>query len=868
MGNVKRIFCLVLSAALMLCAAGTAAFADSGGGAEITGVKFISNGAEVRKFPAPGEPVSAEVTSEADTLALVLAAYDAGGRLVDTAVSTEGAAVGPVTMTGEIETIRLLAWNDLEQMVPVSGQVYILTDTDPDNPGALQEFIVNGVPAVMEGSAITAAVPVWNAQGDANTAWTVSTVTKEGTGTVTVGTVSMQAGEEKALALEPCSVTVTENGKTAVYQLNLRYTIKEDFDTGAVFDSSYLMTGSASSPNAWAQDSIVGGNLAKETFKFGIINTQTATMAEYQPKIRAGVKKVTDATQTDGQTPMDTAGTAAGGKALMLSKTASIDNNTDCGNPVFRIENETLFKNTDTPITVEYDLAVDYSKAGSGSIIGLNGAGIRYNSTEKYSIYDAYGTAEIPSENQAVLQLRTNNGTANVNTSTGAKINRWHHIKQVFDKKSNTATTYVDGTAFLPGYDLSNAGGYEDSLNLCFQTSARRAADIWIDNIQVTWGRDYSPILNSMTVAGQPAVIDSANDMITVNIPLWNADGEAVDASAVSVVLNGSGETAVGETVVPKDTATVLDLTQAKQVTVGSGEAQKTYDMVINRTIFDDFDQHTVFSGELVGSSEEKNAWAGDGKMITGAKANSVLQMNLTNGAVEYQPYVSAAVTGIASARGLDQQQIAVSPSSGAAGNALRLRKSKSKSGTNTGNPILSIKSDDFKEAQNTITISYDLAFDYNNVIEGNRGLLGAGARYNSQNAAAVTDNAQNTAAMPTKACPRIYFGEGNDAGPYSTFTDCPPNAWMHVEIVIDVPKREMKTTATLLNTTTQTEMTKTVNSGVLDGGMGINNEKEYKRATWNDQLNYTFATSAQRGADLWVDNLSIAYDVSSTIQP
>ena len=62
--------------------------------------------------------------------------------------------------------------------------------------------------------------------------------------------------------------------------------------------------------------------------------------------------------------------------------------------------------------------------------------------------------------------------------------------------------------------------------------------------------------------------------------------------------------------------------------------------------------------------------------------------------------------------------------------------------------------------------------------------------------------------------------------------------------------------------------MTRTVNSGVLDGGTGINNGKEYKRATWNDQLNYTFATSAQRGADLWVDNLSIAYDVSSTIQP
>ena len=867
MGNVKRIFCLVLSAALMLCAAGTAAFADSGGGTEITGVKFISNGTEVRKFPAPGEPVSAEVTSGADTLALVLAAYDAGGRLVDTAVSTEGAAVGPVTMTGEIETIRLLAWNDLEQMVPASGQVYILTDTDPDNPGALQEFIVNGVPAVMEGSAITASVPVWNAQGDANTAWTVSTVTKEGTGTVTVGTVSMQAGEEKALALEPCSVTVTENGKTAVYQLNLRYTIKEDFDNNSVFDSSYLMTGSETVQNAWAQGNIVKGNLARNTFKISITNTKTDTMAAQQPNLRAGVKSISEATKTDGITPMDTVGTSAAGKALMIGKTTSIDNNTDCGQPVFSVENLDLFQHTDIPIIVEYDLAVDYSKAESG-IIGLNGGGIRYNAKEQYNLFDAYADVNMPTEDQATLKLRTNDGKANINTDTGAKINRWHHIRQVFDKKTNTATTYVDGTAYMPDYDLTNAGGYQDALKLNFSTSSRRAADIWIDNLQLTWGRNYSPLLNSMTAAGEKAVIDSANSLITVNLPLWNADGEAVDASAVSVVLNGSGETAVGETVVPNDTATVLDLTQAKQVTVGSGEAQKTYDMGINRTIFDDFDQHTVFSGELVGSSEETNAWAGDGKMITGAKANSVLQMNLANGAVEYQPYVSAAVTGIASARGLDQQQIAVSPSSGAAGNALRLRKTKSKSGTNTGNPFLVIKSDDFKDAKNSIAISYDLAFDYNNVIEGNRGLLGAGARYNSQNAAAVTDNAQNTAAMPTAAYPRIYFGEGDAAGPFSTFMNCPPNAWIHVEIVIDVPKREMKTTATLLNTTTQTEMTRTVNSGVLDGGTGINNGKEYKRATWNDQLNYTFATSAQRGADLWVDNLSIAYDVSSTIQP
>ena len=384
-----------------------------------------------------------------------------------------------------------------------------------------------------------------------------------------------------------------------------------------------------------------------------------------------------------------------------------------------------------------------------------------------------------------------------------------------------------------------------------------------------------------MTVAGHPAVIDSANELITVNLPLWDAAGEAVDASDVAVVLNGTGNVTVGETVVANDSSTRMDLTQAKRVTVGTGETQRTYDMVINRTIFDDFDEHTVFSGEVKGSATVQNAWEDGQTMISGAKASSIMKLDLINGLASdatYQPKVSAAVAPISTAKGLDgTTTIAVSPSSGAAGNALRLRKLKSLKGTNTGTALLKIAGDDFKDAKNAITIEYDMAFDYSNAEGDQWGLLGAGARYNHQNEAAVTDSAVNLSNKPdadSKIYPRIYYGSNITDQPagnaYTTLMDCQTNAWMHVKIVIDVPNREAKTTVTLLNTATGKEVSKTASSGKLDGGTGDNSSDQdgtrpYKRATWNDQLNYTFATSSQRCADLWVDNLSIAYDVSST---
>ena len=871
--NVKRILCLALSLIVACGMFGTAAFAVPALEAEINDVTFMSNGVELRKFPAVGEPVSAQVSTDADALALVLAAYDDNGALVDMALNTAGTTVGTLTMSEEIANIRLLTWNDINQMVPVSGEEYLLTDVDPDNPGALQEFLINGVPAAMEGDTITATVPAWDADGNAVSTYTVQGVTSDGTGSITIGDVAMQAGEEKAVALEPTSVTVTENGQSATYYLNLQYSITEDFDTQSVFDNSYQMTGSATVQNAWEQESIVKGNLAGETFKFTVQNSNTETMGTYQPNLSIGVNPVSMATGTDGNTPLDTADTAAGGHALRISKTTSVDNDTDSGRPIFVIENADLFRDAETPLVVEYDLAVDYSKATAG-VIGLNGAGIRYGgyANERYSIYDntallpdADGNVVRPDATQTTLKLRTHDGSGIVNTDTGATLDRWHHIRQVFDRQANTATTYVDGVPYCESYDLSNAGGYQEALNLCFSPSARRAADIWIDNLQITWGQNYAAVLNSMTVAGQPAEIDGVNNLVTVSIPLWDAAGAEIDPSNVPVVLNATEAATVGDTAVANDMEQTIDLSEAKQITVGSGETGRVYDMVIYRTIFDDFDANTVFSGTATGSATALNTWEGNTNLITGEKANSVMSLTLINGSEDYLNYqsaVSAAVASITSAKALDGETIRVSPSSGAAGNALRLSKTRSISGVNTGSPILRVQSDDFKDAKTVINIEYDLAFDYNNVTEGNFGLLGAGARYGSQNEAAVSDNGMNSSTKPETAFPRLYFGS-NTA--YSTFMNCPANAWMHVKIALNVTERSATTTATLLNTTTGREETRTIDNGVLDGGEGLNGSSAYNRANWNDQLNYTFATSAQRGADLWVDNLSITYDVSTT---
>lgn len=859
MKKFSKMLCLILSVMMILGTVGIIGYADETNPTAETAaasVKFLSDGVEIGKLPTVGKTIGAEVAST-KSMALVLAAYDEANNLVCATLNKSGNYIGGLAMQSEIKKLRLLGWNSMTDMAPILDESYMLTANDAANTGALESFSVNGNAASVVGNTITAYVPVWGADGEKLSSWTVKATTKDGSGTVDLNGTTLKANEEKTMSnISSGTVKVTEGGASNDYQLKVYWQIKEDFDNNSVFDGD--MTGSGTTRGQWT-GSIVKGSLAKSTFTFTLNPDADQYVADYQPYIRAGVQPISSATQTDGKTQISNAGAAAAsGNALRIGKSKALLN-IGTGMPYFTIKNN-MFSEGNT-ITVEYDYAVDYSKktADSTGDIGLLGGGIRYGGigSEVYSISDFYSSQNLPGIQNAYIKLKTNS-----EVSSGAYQGYWHHIKQVFNNTSKTATTYVDGKALAPGYSLADK--YQSNLNLNFVTSGRRTADIWIDNLSVTW--DKKPELIGMTVEGGKASVDQTNDLVTVDLPLWNTNGESFDTANASVTLTANDKIKIGDTAVESGQAADVDLSTAKKITVGS----RTYDMTINRTIFDDFDTNTVFSGSVVGSATAKNSWSSE-SIVKGSKAKSVLVLELINGGDEYakyQPSVSASVANISGAtKQSGTGAIENSPKSKASGNALRLSKTKAKNG-DSGAPRLNITGDDFKNAKSKISISYDMAFDYTKVTEGNRGLRGGGARYGGQEAAAITDNDKSSSTAFTNAKPRLWFGvqsNGSGAAPYMTLMDGSTDTWMHVDIQIDVANRKMKTTLSSKYAANNNNLER-VSEVPLNGSVFTHTDgKEAKYPTWNEKLNYSFATSSWRCADIWVDNLSISYDASTT---
>lgn len=838
MKKFRKMFCLILSIALFLGTVGMSAHADETSSVIVTAVKFFSDGVEIGKLPSAGKTIGAEATSTA-SLALVLAAYDGANTLVCAAVNPAGNYVGGLAMSDEIQKVRLLAWNSLDSMTPILDDTYTLTVADPKNPGALESFSVNGNEASVVGNTITAYVPVWDANGEKLSSWTVKATTKENTGTITLDGETLQANTENAVnAINSGTVNVTEKGTSVSYQLHVMYQIKDNFDMNSVFEGN--LTGSATTANTWEGEGIVKGSLPQNTFFFNLSGAEE--YLDYQPFIRAGVQPITAATKTDGTTQIaNTAASMASGNALRIGKTKALKD-TATGLTKFTINNQELFSEGDA-ITVEYDYAVDYSKAlttGGNGPVGLNGGGIRYNGSDKYAIYDRYGATTVPLESQAQLRLSFGGGEA-TDIDSSAFQGYWHHIKQIFDKTSNTATTYIDGKALAPGHSLEEAGNYQTSLNLQFMTSGMRTADFWIDNLSITWNQ--KPKLDSMTVAGGKASIDQTNNLITVDLPLWDTTGEAIDAASVAATLTSSETIIVGNAAVTSGEETILDLSTAKKVTVGS----RTYDMTINRTIYDDFDTNTVFTGNmLTASTATQGAWTsnGDNSDLVKGAAKDYIKAVWNGSADENATAISVGTLPITSALKRDKLSPIDVGTTGAKGNAVRVSKTNA---DGKQSAFLVVENSSLKKANSQLVVEYDMAFDYSQVTSGNIGAIGGGIRYfiNDEsysfydNTNVALSDINNVGKLAIKLNnTTLYTANGDNGKP-----NCPPDSWYHIRTVID---------------------TKTKKAISYVDGKQLGGSFDFSSYWTGDRL-IAWQTSGFRSIAVWVDNLSISYDVSTT---
>ena len=77
-------------------------------------------------------------------------------------------------------------------------------------------------------------------------------------------------------------------------------------------------------------------------------------------------------------------------------------------------------------------------------------------------------------------------GTGDNRKWLGCDPGAWHHIKTVIDVNKKTCTQYANGVQKgTANYDVSGLWTGDDLV--IFQTSGKRCADIWLDNLSVTY---------------------------------------------------------------------------------------------------------------------------------------------------------------------------------------------------------------------------------------------------------------------------------------------------------------------------------------------------------------------------------------------
>ncbi len=835
MKSLKKVFCLVLAVAALICTVGNSVYAEDS--ITVSSVTFLSDGEPIRFLPRTGDAVSASVTGTGTgTPTLVLAAFDKDGKLLDAKTNTSGLSVGSVDVTDGTEKIRLFVWNGFSDLTPVTSEEYSLK-----KGGILQNFSVSGGEVQISGSNIDVTVPVWDANGDALNTYTVKAKTLENTGNITVGGTTFSADTETDIALKSGSVTVREGEKTENYRLNLNYRIYDDFDDNSVFNDITL-TGSTTESGKWTSSSteteLISSSAAKDYITYGWDGSANT----YSNGISIGVKPYTDALKIDKTNPLDKGNSGVSDNALRISKTRSrTGSDSDGTSPWLRISNS-AFRENSSQVVVEYDMAFDYAHVTQGNI-GSLGGGIRYFTKEDYSLYDETNVTNVTtSPYLKIIESGTKKSYDGVYNSPALPLDCWYHVKTVLDASTKKATTYVNGNKLGEGNADVSAYWTGDNL-ISFQTSGLRSIDIWVDNLSVTW--NSLPGLESMTVAGKAAQIDNANNTVTVNIPLWDSEGSAVDAANCQAVLTASEDIKVGNTAVVSGTKTALNLSTAQKITIG----EKTYDMIINRTIYDDFDDNSVFNDiTLTGSTTESGKWTSSStetELISSSAAGDYITYSWDGNANAYSDGVSIGVLPITDAK-YKQNQIQTN-NTNASGNAIRIGKTKyanqnKDTNENASAPWLKLSNSAFKEASQ-IVIEYDTACAYDRVTEGLLGTRFGGIQYFGNGNYGIGD-CSNTGEGESGVWPLYVFEGSPGDGNSRKSTGCKAGYWHHIKTVIDVANK------------TCTQYANGVQKGTAD----------YDVSTlWTGDDLVIFKTSGMRCADIWVDNLSVTYTVGTT---
>lgn len=342
--------------------------------------------------------------------------------------------------------------------------------------------------------------------------------------------------------------------------------------------------------------------------------------------------------------------------------------------------------------------------------------------------------------------------------------------------------------------------------------------------------------------------VDAENKRIDLAIPLYQPDGSGVndltfDTTVVTESEKASvkiGETELDGAGVEKEAA--VDYGAAKTVAVTAEEGTtEEYTLAVSRYLFEDFDQNSVFSDEmLVGSGEKSGVWQSGTTNLAQGDAAQYFSTTWNGAGGEYGESVSIGVLPVTDAHKRDGS-VMETGDSGAAGRAIRVSKTRA-AGNDSGNsiPYFRINGSAFQEAAEEVVIEYDLALDYTRVEKGDAGCRGGGIRYFGKDKYNIYDNT-NVSTNKLADVGNLTITQGGtlvtangDAGK----PNCPPDAWYHVKTVIEMPDRTAVTY---------------INGKRLAAPFDVSE-------LWTGEVLVSFQTSGFRSLDIWVDNIFVSY--------
>ena len=703
------------------------------------------------------------------------------------------------------------------------------------------------------------------------------------------------------------------------YKLNVYRYYEESFDNSYVtaFTKSYSgsawsrndnpITGNAGSIWSWAQSANSGDNAA---YGFSALKK---TAWDY---MKIGVASYSDVKTKDSTELLpvsENSGANPSGNSLAAIKSMAFQGKDSSMMSIYlgkgssggdtTADGGMTGLNTATEFSVEYDIAYDYNMKSDFSVDGTDykvyksplTAGMILIGKNKTG-YDRYILRQTSSENEDPTKSKLavgnyyvkSDGTVGENNEAKNNVegyfrevgnytaDKWHHIKTQLGRESLTADSKnmfaltarvsVDNDADV--YTASYQGGWPYRIQ--FRTPTRRAIGLYIDNIKVRWNLtgDYTDTVSSLrnfSVSGYDGSIDNSAKTITVGIPMWDENGDAISLGSLTTTARtaSAGDSVrVGKTLLSGGTEKTgsVDYTNGGCYVTINGE---NYKLTVKRVLTEGFD--SGISGSFGGFTSNSN-WDGNNGgsgtiAITGnARKGWFSAIAEKGGSDSDGSYLAKKSIGFVNSSDVkslsDSSAVMPAGVTAASGKVLKI---DNPSNGNTAGVRNGYGTIGFAVGTSTqcslagvpnatqISFEYDIAYGNDSSNSGvisafmNGAYIGSGSNYSTYGS--LLSRNGGTAEDKIESTQKHTYQAGADAGGNAQTSTADISQWRHVKTVFS---------------RTSADSTDITIEFYYDG---VKQSKTWTTDKWPDQL--SFRGASNRASQIYIDNVKMEWDMA-----